>query len=313
MVYFLLEMVLGIDIRVLRNPLMINCRHLNITHIPLAIYSFQSDICYYQKRKVVWKMRIDYNVTGPRRKALVEAISQELNAPVKYLGAPTFTYEVDSYNVDRNGVLAGKDNPVLVADLLGLHDFKAVCEEYDAPPPEAEPVPEDLQIPYEDALGGRISPYRDYEEPPLHDSIGQEADSLTIEMPRADFTDAAIENLKRLVESKETLIKKALDADSVPVIVEEEIISFPWFRGERNSDEIKAYTHFIAALCEIAKTLKRVNAREKDVENEKYAFRCFLLRLGFIGPEYKAERKILLSKLTGSSAFRSGQAKGKED
>jgi hypothetical protein len=285
----------------------------NITHIPLAIYSFQSDICYYQKRKVVWKMRIGYNVAGPKRKALAEAISQELNAPVKYLGAPTFTYEVGNYNVDRNGVLAGKDNPGLVADLLGLHDFKAVSEEYDTRLPKAEPVPEDLQTPYEDALGGRFTPYRDYEEPPLHDSIGQEADSLTIEMPKAGFTDAAIENLKRLVESKETLIKKALDVDSVPVIVEEEAISFPWFSGELDSDEIKAYTHFIAVLCEIAKTLKRVNAREKDVENEKYAFRCFLLRLGFIGPEYKAERKILMSKLTGSAAFRSGQAKGKED
>jgi hypothetical protein len=259
-------------------------------------------------------MRIDYNMTGPKRKALVEAISQELNAPVKYLGAPTFDYEAGGYKVDRNGVLEGKDNPGLVADLLGLHDFKAVSEEYDTPLPEAEPVPEDLQIPFEAALGGRISPYKDYEEPPFNDSaLQEEVDSLTIEMPRADFTDAAIENLKRLVESKETLIKKALDADSVPVIVGEEIISFPWFRGERNSDEIKAYTHFIAALCEIAKTLKRVNAREKDVENEKYAFRCFLLRLGFIGPEYKAERKILMSKLTGSAAFRSGQAKGKED
>ena len=161
-----------------------------------------------------------------------------------------------------------------------------------------------MQIPFEAALGGRISPYKDYEEPPFNDSaLQEEVDSLTIEMPRADFTDAAIENLKRLVESKETLIKKALDADSVPVIVEEEIISFPWFRGERNSDEIKAYTHFIAALCEMAKTQKRVNAREKAVENEKYAFRCFLLRLGFIGPEYKAERRILLSKLTGSAAY----------
>ena len=255
-------------------------------------------------------MRINYHVTGPKRKALVEAISQELNAPVKYLGAPTFTYEVGSYNVDRNGVLEGKDNPGLIADLLGLHDFKAVSEEYDTPFPEAEPIPEDLQIPYEAAIGGRISPYK---EPPLYNSTGQEdADSLTIEMPRADFTDAAIDNLKRLVESKETLIKKALDADSVPVIVGEEAISFPWFSGELDSDEIKAYTHFIAALCEMAKTQKRVNATEKAVENEKYAFRCFLLRLGFIGPECKAERKILLSKLTGSSAFKNGQPANEE-
>jgi hypothetical protein len=259
-------------------------------------------------------MRIDYNVTGPRRKALVEAISQELNAPVKYLGAPTFAYEVGNYHIDRNGVLEGKDNPGLVAVLLGLHDFKAVSKEYDTPLPEAETVPEDLEVPNEAALGGRISPYKDYEEPPFNDpALQEEADYLTIEMPRVDFTDAAIENLKRLVENKETLIKKALDADSVPVILGEETISFPWFSGELDSDEIKAYTHFIAALCEMAKTQKRVNATEKAVENEKYAFRCFLLRLGFIGPEYKSERKILLSKLTGSSAFRSGQAKGKED
>ena len=64
--------------------------------------------------------------------------------------------------------------------------------------------------------------------------------------------------------------------------------------------------HFISALCEMAKTQKRITAKGKSVDNEKYAFRCFLLRLGFIGDEYKAERKILLRNLTGSSAFKSG-------
>ena len=60
----------------------------------------------------------------------------------------------------------------------------------------------------------------------------------------------------------------------------------------------------------MAKNQKRVNAKEKDVENEKYAFRCFLLRLGFIGNEYKQERKILLQNFTGSAAFKNG---GKSD
>ena len=46
--------------------------------------------------------------------------------------------------------------------------------------------------------------------------------------------------------------------------------------------------------------------KEKEVETEKYAFRCFLLRLGFIGKDYKDERKILLRNLTGSSAFKGG-------
>ena len=53
-------------------------------------------------------------------------------------------------------------------------------------------------------------------------------------------------------------------------------------------------------------TVRNISAKEKDIENEKYAFRCFLLRLGFIGTEFKGERKVLLKNLTGSSAFKNG-------
>ena len=257
-------------------------------------------------------MQINYSVTGEKRKSLVGAISQELNVPIKYLGAPTFSYEVGGYHIDKNGILRGEDNPGLVADLQGLHDFKAITEEYDTPLTEAEPVPDDVQIPYEAALGGGVSPYHDYEEPPAYGEPDQSdafaTNHLTIEMPRSAFTDMALENLKRLVESKSSLIKKALGTDSTSIITGEETVSFPWFQGELTSDEVKAYTHFVTALCEMAKTQQRVNATEKQVENEKYAFRCFLLRLGFIGNEYKAARKILLKNLSGSSAFKSGGA-----
>jgi hypothetical protein len=254
-------------------------------------------------------MQINYNVTGPKRKSLVGAISLELNAPTIYLGAPTFAYEVGGYHIDKNGMLEGEDNPGLVADLQGLHDFKAITEEYDTPLPEAEPVPEDVQIPYEAALGGRVSPYHDYEEPPAYaepEQSDEDTNRLTIELPRSAFTDVALDNLKRLVESKSSLIKKALGTDCIPIITNEETISFPWFQGELTSDEVKAYTCFITALSELAKTQQRVNATEKEVENEKYAFRCFLIRLGFVGTEYKAERKILLKNLSGNSAFKKG-------
>ena len=254
-------------------------------------------------------MQINYNVTGPKRKSLVGAISLELNAPTIYLGAPTFAYEVGGYHIDKNGMLEGEDNPGLVADLQGLHDFKAITEEYDTPLPEAEPVPEDVQIPYEAALGGRVSPYHDYEEPPAYaepEQSDEDTNRLTIELPRSAFTDVALDNLKRLVESKSSLIKKALGTDCIPIITNEETISFPWFQGELTSDEVKAYTCFITALSELAKTQQRVNATEKEVENEKYAFRCFLIRLGFVGTEYKAERKTLLKNLSGNSAFKNG-------
>lgn len=255
-------------------------------------------------------MKINYNVAGDKRKSLVGAISQELNAPTKYLGAPTFAYEVGGYNIDRNGMVTGKDNYELIADLQGLHDLAPVSEEYDIPFAESEPIPEGLQIPYEAALGGRVSPYRDYEEPPIcrisEQDETMELDGLTIEMPRSTFTDSSLENLKRLVESKAAIIKKAIGTESISIIEGEETISFPWFHSEQDSEAIKAYTHFVTALCEIAKNQKRINAKAKEIENEKYSFRCFLLRLGFIGTEFKAERKILLKNLSGSSAFKGG-------
>ena len=76
-----------------------------------------------------------------------------------------------------------------------------------------------------------------------------------------------------------------------------------------DADAANAYLHFGHARSEMACNQKRISVQEREVENEKYAFRCFLLRLGFIGEEYKVERKILLKNLTGSSAFKNGENK----
>ena len=75
------------------------------------------------------------------------------------------------------------------------------------------------------------------------------------------------------------------------------------------TEEIEAYLKLIVALGEMAQNAKRVILKDKEVENQKYAFRCFLLRLGFVGPECKKERKVLLKNLAGSSAFKSGAKK----
>ena len=116
-------------------------------------------------------------------------------------------------------------------------------------------------------------------------------------------------NLTKLLDAKGGLIKKALGISELPIEVLEEKAAFPWFGELPDNDAVQAYTHFISALCQMSKNAKRVTVTEKAVDNEKYAFRCFLLRLGFIGAEYKTERKILLKNLTGSSAFRNGGKK----
>lgn len=273
-------------------------------------------------------MKISYNATGTERKSLVGAISQELNAQTKYLGMPTAAYEVGGYTIDKTGMLIGPDNRDLVAALQGLHSFVPINEEYDAMPPETPVTPafEDLAMTAEEELGMGIqlrdpqgedgmqaSDVPDYgEEYPDIVQHRPGADTLTIELPRDGFTDTAILNLKKLVESKSLLIKKAVGAENLPVEVTDDTLRFPWFAFNASAEEVNAYSRFISALCTMAKEQKRITAKEKPVDNEKYAFRCFLLRLGFIGEDYKAERKTLLQNLSGNGSFKSSNRRQPE-
>ena len=95
--------------------------------------------------------------------------------------------------------------------------------------------------------------------------------------------------------------------NTLPIERENGKVCFPWLRSDASPEEIRAFDRFICPLCEMARNAKRVTAKVHPNDNAKYAMRCFLLRLGFIGEEYKETRKILLRNLAGSSAFRSGQ------
>lgn len=110
-------------------------------------------------------------------------------------------------------------------------------------------------------------------------------------------------NLERILTFKGDLIKKALGVDNLNFKGEDGYLIFPWFK-EIDEEHLQVYTLFIERLCELSKKQKWVNKTYTKIVNEKYTFRCFLLRLGFIGEEYKKARKILLENLNGSSAFR---------
>lgn len=134
-------------------------------------------------------------------------------------------------------------------------------------------------------------------------------DKLTVSIPRTAMDDRAMENLKALIKSKESLIKKALGTETLAIEIDDEKISFPWFKADVD-DGLNIYAAFISSLCDVSRNLTRVNSKkEKQVENEKYAFRCFLLRLGFVGDSYKRHRKVLLQNLEGSSAFKNDNNK----
>lgn len=77
--------------------------------------------------------------------------------------------------------------------------------------------------------------------------------------------------------------------------------------GRRNglhAGQLKSYIQLCLALSEQAKELKFASPKPQQTENKKYAMRTWLLRLGFIGDEFKTARDILTRKLDGNAAFR---------
>ena len=141
----------------------------------------------------------------------------------------------------------------------------------------------------------------------ITEEVPVQQDKLTIAIPKESLTDTALENLQKIIANKQTLFQRAFRTDSTEMEITDEKINFTWFLYTADGDEIAAYTQFISRLCDMARDVKRVSSKSTETDNDKYTFRCFLLRLGFIGKEYKTARKILLRNLTGNSAFRYGE------
>lgn len=213
---------------------------------------------------------IRYNVTGDERKRLVRAMGDILEAAPKYLGAPSFAYEIDYFTVDKNGTVvfdSRADSEVIERLIERLHELGFEAEK----------------------TGSETN----------------DVNELVIEMPLTGFTPEKLDNLAKLVTAKESLLKAALGIEDLPIQQTENTLRFPWFKGNFDSDSVHAYATLISKLCETAKEKQRISAREREIDNPKYAMRCWLLSLGFIGDEYKVSRKILLKNLSGSSAFKS--------
>ena len=243
-------------------------------------------------------MQIKYNVSREKRKELVSIMRDILQETTRYLAAPTFCFMVGKYTVDKNGTVTCPDDAnaaqieMLIRELA--HDGFIGERVGEATKPAEHIVAEPEQQKKE----------RSHTAAP---------DRLAIELPKDGMTPVAMENLRRLVASKATLLKKALGTDKLPITEHPDRIEFGWFHPTDDQAEIAAYYNLVRSLCELARTQKRVIATEQETDNEKYAFRCFLLRLGFIGTEYKEARKILLKNLSGNAAFRTAREAGEEE
>lgn len=264
-------------------------------------------------------MEIRFNVTGPARKELVKVISEVIGTKAVYQFMPTCAFTIGDLTVTKDGALVSDERTDLESlrkVLTALETAGFAPESLPAEFAESQPEPQ-MDVESGDSEAEQaVEPVESQIEPQTTEDstdseAAQAADSeepigLMVSVPREGFSDAALDNLRKLVNSKRSLIMKALDADDLPILVNEEEVSFPWFQVTDDADTNQAYFHLVTKLCAMAKEAKRVTATEKAVDNEKYAFRCFLLRLGFIGSEYKVYRKILMKNLNGNAAFKSG-------
>ena len=220
------------------------------------------------------KNEIRFTLELKQRPKLAQEIGAILGVAPHYERVPSCAYNIAGYRLDKEGV---------------LHIPEGTMEE------TVEELLQQL----------RKRGFQDDAE--LTKTVPMQQEKLTVAIPRESLTDTALENLQKIIANKQTLLQHAFRMDSTEIEIMEEKINFTWFPYTADGEEVAAYTQFISRLCDMARDAKRVSSKPTETDNDKYAFRCFLLRLGFIGKEYKTARKILLRNLTGNSAFRYGE------
>lgn len=211
--------------------------------------------------------KITYEIKGASRRELSQAISQVLNTKAVYKGVLSCAYEIGGLLLDREG-------SIILPHTMPSKEISDLVT----------------------SLKKRGFTTTDY---------GEDAfDGYEVAMPRDMFTDKALENLRKIVNAKGELIGKAIGTQDLRIIESDEKVSFPWYPKTEDSEEVNFCLQFTESLCKMAIERNRVTSEPKKSENEKYDFRCFLLRLGFIGKEYKGFRKFMMRNLSGNAAFK---------
>lgn len=275
-------------------------------------------------------MRIDYNVTGNERKALVKVISETTGAKAVYKFMPTCAYEIDFFTVTKEGVLefddrADTEEVEAVLEALAAAGFEGIGETADTPAEEAE------------------------EAPTAADTAQESGPAcLTVRVPMANHTGATLRNLVNLIFTREKLINKALgtsfhveeglaealrdDACALTkesllraiadyenghgpalggITLTQEDITFASLPETEDTAVLRTFTTLCGMMNKMALGQKRIQAKEVNDGNEKYALRIWLTRLGMNGAEYKEARTVLMRNLTGHCAFRTEADKEK--
>ena len=259
-------------------------------------------------------MKINYNVTGSDRKQLVSIITHETGIKATYKGVPSLAYCIGGITVEKDGTMVWDENTDAatiqkIIDALAAAGFEGTGETpqpVEAPAPqEAEPVELTVSLPLTRHTGASLRNLINLvytRASLLNKALGT---SFRVEQGLTDSLqdDACIltvESLLSAIAAYEDEHGKVLDG----ITITPEEISFTSLPETTEPERLRAFTELVAMMNKQAIEQKRVQAKAVNEENEKYALRIWLTRLGMNGPEFKTTRKVLMENLTGHSAFR---------
>lgn len=231
------------------------------------------------------------------RKTLVKAMSTLLQEKPRYCFAPSFAFEFSIGTLDKEAVLhlapsLNAEAATKFAGTLSEYGFTcAVCEDEERS--EIEPASK-AQGPVES------------EEPSAAAEPSETEQHYTVYIAKASLSEATLAKLEAVVAGKASLLRKALHTENLSIARTPSGYAFPWFQIESTEEERGTYSELVRKLVAFASSIARATATDKPTDNEKYAFRCWLLRLGFIGTQYKRHRSILMRNLNGHAAFKCG-------
>ena len=283
-------------------------------------------------------MRFKLNIAD--RKELVKRLGELTGTAPHYTRMPRCAYEIGVYTVERDGSLTvGEEaaEPGILTTLKDeglIRDAEGILEAAAEQPEQAEtePIPDsEYESEVREEAAGQ-------EETAAQE--GMEPLDLALSFPMGEHTVVSLRNLVNMVYSRGPLLSKAsggnfrvekelaerLRDDACTATVQtflkaladymeahggmeglqitEQQISFTGFPVPADQPHADAFLQLAAMMNAMALSQKRIQAKEVSTDNEKYAFRIWLLRLGMNGDAYKSTRKVMMENLGGHAAFR---------
>lgn len=245
--------------------------------------------------------KYSFKATGVERKQVANIISETIRQEATYDGAPKFSYRAGGWVIDREGIVTSPET--------ALEDKEDICLVFEALNSNGVVVEGNGTVTFslDDHNGNSLRNVVNLiwcKQRLIQKALGRETDILPESLVSV-LNAVPIESLDDFAKA----VNDGIDTGTIvgdsdlDFDVAEKTVSFSFSNASVDFNDVAAFIALCWQINEQGKRQKFTSTKQKEVENDKYAMRCFLLKLGFVGEAFKVERKVLLAKLDGNAAY----------